>query len=1003
MRRLFVSGKTVFFIPLIGLMMMSCNVEVEDTSNNVAHYHSGAESFVDKNGFPVFNDGYGDFLGAGYQSTDFVFAGKYSLKLDSVEAYGMPITFTDVEVGEFFEASVWIKDSCEEATLFAGACGNTKYDISTTLVNKINDSIGWSQYFLNFAVETEIDTLKFYLFSKGKVAYFDNFEINRYHQRPSISVDSVDVMNIYIPDSCMTLLTEFKTKALQQTIISSDLKEYVGGFIVEKNDSIPIEIRLKGDWTDHLENGKTSYRIKTDKAYRGLTTFSIQHPSTRNYLHEWFMHELCDVEGLLSTSYDFLLVEINGVSQGIYAIEEHFDKQLLEHRNYREGPIIKIDETGFWSLSVSGKKEQLEGSYPYFESAMITCFKEGRTEKSPVLSNQFVNASSLLNLFKNLYSKPELLFDLEKMAKYYALMDIGNIHHAMAWHNRRYYYNPVTTKLEVIGFDMIPGEAEMKPLLAKVKFKFADIAGEDEAAMDYYLFSNQKFREFYTHYCTKFSSVDYLDNVFDSLELEISQRESILAYELPNYKMDKEFYYNRAEYVRNELIDLDSCWNQFQQKTKLNPHPKIITPNYVELTNPFFLKDISLNIYRSQLDSNHFKFQFENYHLADVNIIGYSTKTGEDSIYLLEKNISLLRYDGIKQAAYGEIVLPKKATKMHFTVANIPGLFQSKKVFDWQKPNATHPRITLTEKFSKSNKLFELNADTLIIKKGKHTVTELILVPNDYHILIEAGANIDIVNQGGLIFNNSVSINGTAQEKIIFTSSDSSAKGITILDGKNVNISHTEINNINTLNHEGWLLTGALTIYEAEVNISHLTIKNNFCEDALNLIRCHFAIESLTISDTKGDGFDADFCTGNLTKSLFKNTGNDCIDFSGSVVDISHITIRNSGDKGVSSGELSELKLSDIDIDGALTALASKDGSTLIGNNIHAINCEVGAALYKKKPEYENSKMILTNCSFDKIAKRGLIEKGARLTYAGYHFFGSEIFDIEAMYSRFEK
>jgi len=1003
MRRLFVWVKTFFFIPIFGLMLFACEAEVQDTANNLTAYYSGAETIGDKNGFPIFNDGEGEFLAAGYQTTDFVFAGKYSLKLDSVQAYGMPITFTDVAVGEFFEASVWVKDSCDEATLMAGVCGHTKYDISTNSVNKINDSIGWSQYFLNFAVETKIDTLKFYLFSKGQVAYFDNFEINRYHERRAIAIDSVDVMKLYIPDSCMTLLTEFKTKALQQTIISSDLKEYVGGFIIEDSDSIPIEIRLKGDWTDHLENGKTSYRIKTDKAYRGLTTFSIQHPSTRNYLHEWFMHELCDLEGLLSTSYDFLPVEINGVSQGIYAIEEHFDKQLLEHRKYREGPIIKIDETGFWALLASGKKEQLEGSYPYFESAMITCFKEGRTEKSPVLSNQFVNASSLLFLFKNLYSKPELLFDLEKTAKYYALMDIGNIHHAMAWHNRRYYYNPVTTKLEVIGFDMIPGEAEMNPLLAKVKFKFADIAGEDEAAMDYYLFSNQKFREFYTHYCTKFSSVEYLDNVFGLLESEISKRESILAYELPNYKLDKEFYSNRAAFVRNELIDLDSCWNQFQQKTKLNPHPKIITPNYVELKNQFFLKDISLNIYRSQLDSNHYKFQFENYHLANVNIIGYSTKVGDDSVFLFEKNIPLLSYDGVKQPAYAELVLPKKATKIHFTVANIPGVVQSKKVFDWQQPNATHPRITLTEKFNKSNKLFALNANTLIVKKGNYTVTELILVPNDYHVIIEAGAEIDIINHGGLIFNNSVSMNGTEQEKIIFTSSDSSSQGVTILSAKTVVIKHTEIYNQNTLNHEGWLLTGALTIYEADVNISHLTIKNNFCEDALNIIRGNFEIDSLTISDTHGDGFDADFCTGFLTKSFFRNTGNDCIDFSGSVVEISHLTIRNSGDKGVSSGESSELILSDIDIDGALTALASKDGSTLIGNNIRAINCEVGAALYKKKPEYKNSKMILTNCTFDKIKKRGLIEKGARLTYAGYHFFGSEIFDIEAMYARFQK
>jgi len=1004
MYQLFDFSTRVFCALVLCLSILACKSELPESSNtNETVYFCGAENRIERSGATFFDDGQGEFYGGGHQTDDFSFQGKYCIRVDSIEPYGMPITFTDVLEGEYFEARVWIKNPVGRGTLIAGVCGHSNYSLNTTDVNKIQDSIGWSEYFLSFGIETPIDTLKFYLFSAGEVTYFDNLEIHRFKERPPLNADSIDIMRIFIPDSGMALLTEFKTKALEQDIISSDLKEYVEGFIIEKNDSIPIEIRLKGDWTDHLENGKTSYRIKTEKAYRNLTTFSIQHPGTRNYMHEWFMHKLCDIEGLLSTSYDFLPVEINGVNQGVYAIEEHFDKQLLESRNRREGPILKMDESGFWALLASGKKEEVNGSYPYFESAMITCFKAGRTEKTPGLFEQFKNASSLLYLFKNLYNKPEQLFDLEKAAKYYALMDLANVSHSLAWHNRRYYANPVTTKLENIGFDMIPAILPMNPIIAKRKFEIASAATEDETAIDFYLFSNKKFREYYTFYSHKYNSDNYLDSAFSELESEINEREKILNYEFPNYHLDRQFYYDKAAFNRNDLANLDSCWDQFFEKVKSIPNPKIITPNYPELKQPFFLKEISVNAYREQIDSNLYKIQVENFHLADVKLVGYSTKSGDDSIFLFDKSIDLESYDGIKKPSYAEIILPKKANKIHFTVANIPGAIQSKNIFDWPKPTGLHPRIELGKKFRSINKLYNISDDTLIIKKGNHLVTELIYVPEDYHIIIEAGAEIDITNRGGLIFNNTVSMNGTEQEKIKIYSSDSTSQGITILNGKEVSIRYTEIDNQGNLDYEGWVLTGALTIYEANVSISHLTIKNNFCEDALNIIRGSFEIDSLIISDTYGDGFDADFCTGKLTKSLFKNTGNDCIDFSGSEVAISYLTIRNAGDKGVSSGERSNLTLSNIDIDGALTALASKDGSTLTGDVIRAINCEVGVALFKKKPEYEYSKMILTNCTFDKIKILGLIERGARLSFAGYHFFGNLVFDIDAMYARWQK
>ena len=103
-------------------------------------------------------------------------------------------------------------------------------------------------------------------------------------------------------------------------------------------------MRLKGDWTDHLFGDKWSFRIKVkgDNTLFGMKQFSIHHPRARNFIYEWLYHQALKREGVLSLRYDFIEVTLNGKNLGVYALEEHFEKRLIEHNQYREGPIIKF-------------------------------------------------------------------------------------------------------------------------------------------------------------------------------------------------------------------------------------------------------------------------------------------------------------------------------------------------------------------------------------------------------------------------------------------------------------------------------------------------------------------------------------------------------------------------------------------------------------------------------------------------------------------------------------
>ncbi len=130
---------------------------------------------------------------------------------------------------------------------------------------------------------------------------------------------------------------------------------------------------------DHLEGNKWSFRIKLkgNNSYYGLKKFSIQDPSTRSFMMEWFAHQLFEKEDILTTRYQFKVVYINGVNKGVYALEEHFNKRLLEYRNQREGPIVKFDESGIWQARLDQKKTGNPFiKYPYLESSEILPFSK---------------------------------------------------------------------------------------------------------------------------------------------------------------------------------------------------------------------------------------------------------------------------------------------------------------------------------------------------------------------------------------------------------------------------------------------------------------------------------------------------------------------------------------------------------------------------------------------------------------------------------------------------
>jgi parallel beta helix pectate lyase-like protein len=183
--------------------------------------------------------------------------------------------------------------------------------------------------------------------------------------------------------------------------------------------------------------------------------------------------------------------------------------------------------------------------------------------------------------------------------------------------------------------------------------------------------------------------------------------------------------------------------------------------------------------------------------------------------------------------------------------------------------------------------------------------------------------------------------------------------------------------------HGGWSLTAAVTFYEAPARFSHCVFADNECEDALNTIRSRVSIEECVFRHTQADAFDSDFSNGKIAKTLFVDCGNDAIDVSGSVFEVADCRIEGTGDKGVSSGENSQVVVRNLELVRAAIAVASKDLSELRGEKIRIIDSQVGMTIFQKKPEFGPASMVVDQLEMTGVHVPYLVEKNSKLTLNG--------------------
>jgi hypothetical protein len=747
-----------------------------------------------------------------------------------------------------------------------------------------------------------------------------------------------------------------RNEAISTGVLLTSSEDYVPAKIRFRDKTVRARIRLKGDWTEHLEGFKWSFRIslKGGETLFGMREFSIQHPKTRNFIYEWIFHQALRREEIIALQYDFIDVTLNRRNLGLYAIEEHFDKRLIENNGYREGPIIKFDEDLLWANRQ--RDFNLAHDQPYYASA-IEVFQPKKIKSSKNLKELYNTAYNLLERFRNGELPTCQVFDSEKMACYYALSDLLGAHHMAYYHNLRFYFNPITSKLEPIGFDGMAGE-QICTLLGIEANKTGRSYGFEQT-----LFSDKDFMKIYLSELNRISKPTYLHQLFKDIQNNLDRMTNILY----------------REFSDHLFTDLSLRRNRnFIYKT-LNP-----------------IKGI--HAYLETAEGPYLTLRLGNLHCLPVEVQGISHngfilfRPVKETLLPGKIFFQPVEYQKIRFKAIGEHSWTDKIIEeleIEFSVLNTD-YKKVVKIFSWPHYNDQFLDNDLIRQKSNLNEfpfLLEINTEKkeIFIKPKKHTLKRDLIIPEGFVVVAPIGMEINLLNGAKILSYSPFWFIGSEENPIIIKSSDYSGQGIAVLNAKNPSrFEHVIFKNLSAPKHLGWELTGAVTFYESPVNFFQCQfIFNKNADDFLNIIRSDFDLRKSQFYQTYADAIDFDYCRGTISNLIFKDCGNDALDFSGSYVTIDKVYIEGARDKGLSVGEASYVTAKKINIRDTKTAFASKDSSVLELEDINLQNCDIGFIAFQKKPEFGPAQIKVAAIMKKDVRKTYLAEKRSKLIVDG--------------------
>ena len=543
------------------VMLFGCSEQIpQDVPSTIS---CDAETVIGQGSELAFDCGNWSMSRGGTQSNLDSRSGQYSCLLDSTQRYGFGIIDPSAEPGDIYRVSAWTKGG--DGRLVATDKDGGSYYRQSSISD--GDSLGWRKLSMVVHIPPYSGQQSFcsYVWNPGKdQCFFDDFQFEK------VRADSTESdIQIVLDDRVLEELCAYRDSAKSRGQITSDLKIWLPAIFSTEEFTCDADIRLKGDWVDHILSPKWSLRIKLEpgRLFKGMSQFSIQSPEVRDFMAEWVFHQACQAEDVMTTQYDFANVELNGFPMGLYAVEEHFTMEMPVRMDRQRGPILKFEEDlMFWYLK-NGPGKKLTSTLPWMRHAGIKPFGSGALSDNPKLKREFERAQDLLHSFRNVNEPAIQLFKPKQMLAASILTDLYRAHHAARWHNQRFYYDPNEDRLEPVIYDafVTGGEFDKKrhALAISPPRVMKDLKRLEQDPMDLYglhIHLDSTAIPLYKEELERICDSSYLTGFEESVRIEYNEKLRDIQLEYPEYNYDLTKLLASAAAMRKSYSGLE--WGQ---------------------------------------------------------------------------------------------------------------------------------------------------------------------------------------------------------------------------------------------------------------------------------------------------------------------------------------------------------------------------------------------------------------------------------------------------------
>ena len=776
-------------------------------------------------------------------------------------------------------------------------------------------------------IPSEITSNKKKLFSL--IEYFSKLPFQNFSEirNSYINKNRLPYLNIKLPFDEYSIILNDRLDAVKKGYLSNP--SWAKGEIKDSQSSKKIRIRLKGDLGDHwLASKRMSTRVKFIKdsgnsnSILGMREFSLHKLRSRQYPYEYLFSDLLESMGYPFVKHKIVNLKFNNENWGLMDMQEHFGSVMLEKNKLRDSLIYRFSDDKNWLIYQKNNELNNQSSIPpedYWLSHPRLFYSLTGNSISKLnsvqLNQHFYIAKALMQ-----DNYQEILFNERSLSEIEEILSIWGNFHPIANTNARYYFNPFTLKLDPLMQD--------QSIFLNINSKGREsIYQVTQGFLNPNLLNEKNRKDLHK---STFDSINKLIPYKTSQKLFPLDKDIDLSIPTNNFKFLQNFetqkypLSNTKNIYKNKLIcdleNLNADTNMPVLYTSFDQNQLLIYPL---LCGEIVLKEYNICGYKSALNKiiKESNIYIDKPIKVDINL--------NDKFMPCDKKNNYLKYSYKNKNRIIDSVYRKNVS----LVVN--------PLLDEQYPD-----------FIKKDSNSEF-----LINNGNWNITKPIFIKGTLNI--EKGTNLKFAPNSYLIVEGNINVKGTEVNPVIMSSikNDTHWRGLYVFkqikDEKissinNLFVSNTKETDIGILD-----LTGGINFYNSKIVINGLNIENSIAEDSLNVVKSDINIAKLNIKNVVSDGFDCDYCTGNIKKVLLNRIGGDGLDFSGSNLEIKDLEGSFINDKLVSIGEESTIKLEIKKVKNSYLAAAVKDGSNA---NIKIFDAETIGPLvmvYDKKGFFE--------------------------------------------------